>query len=80
MSFVVSGMGRGPSTKGMRHGPENRRLRPQPGEALRSHEAPIILESLYYNKDKEKALSKALNAVQNESRRNLRRGKKENTQ
>ena len=31
-----------------------------------------ILESLYYNKDKEKALSKALNAVQNESRRNLR--------
>ena len=25
-----------------------------------------ILESLYYNKDKEKALSKALNAVQNE--------------
>ena len=31
-----------------------------------------ILESLYYNKDKEKALSKALNSVQNESRRNLR--------
>ena len=31
-----------------------------------------ILESLCYNKDKEKALSKALNAVQNESRRNLR--------
>ena len=31
-----------------------------------------ILESLHYNKDKEKALSKALNAVQNESRRNLR--------
>ena len=31
-----------------------------------------ILESLYYNKDKEKALSKALNAVQNESRRNMR--------
>ena len=31
-----------------------------------------ILESLYYNKDKEKALSKALNTVQNESRRNLR--------
>ena len=31
-----------------------------------------ILESLYYNKDKETALSKALNAVQNESRRNLR--------
>ena len=28
-----------------------------------------ILESLYYNKDKEKALSEALNAVQNESRR-----------
>ena len=31
-----------------------------------------ILESLYYNKDKETALSKALNSVQNESRRNLR--------
>ena len=31
-----------------------------------------ILESLYYNKDKEKALSEALNAIQNESRRNLR--------
>ena len=31
-----------------------------------------ILESLYYNKDKEKALSKALNDIQNESRRNLR--------
>ena len=31
-----------------------------------------ILESLYYNKDKEMALSRALNAVQNESRRNLR--------
>ena len=31
-----------------------------------------ILESLCYNKDKEKALSKALNSVQNESRRNLR--------
>ena len=31
-----------------------------------------ILESLCSNKDKEKALSKALNAVQNESRRNLR--------
>ena len=31
-----------------------------------------ILESLYYNKDKKKALSEALNAVQNESRRNLR--------
>ena len=31
-----------------------------------------ILESLYYNKDKEKALSAALNDIQNESRRNLR--------
>ena len=31
-----------------------------------------ILEFLYYNKDKEEALSEALNAVQNESRRNLR--------
>ena len=31
-----------------------------------------IQESLYYNKDKEKALSEALNAIQNESRRNLR--------
>ena len=31
-----------------------------------------ILESLYYNKDKEKALSVALNAVQDESRRNMR--------
>ena len=31
-----------------------------------------ILESLYYNKDKEKALSRALNSIQNESRRNLR--------
>ena len=31
-----------------------------------------ILESLYYNKDKGKALSEALNAVQNEGRRNLR--------
>ena len=31
-----------------------------------------ILESLYYNKDKGKALSEALNAVQDESRRNLR--------
>ena len=31
-----------------------------------------ILESLYYNKDKEKALSKALNSIQNESRRNMR--------
>ena len=31
-----------------------------------------ILESLYYNKDKKKALSEALNSVQNESRRNLR--------
>ena len=31
-----------------------------------------ILESLYYNKDKGKALSEALNAVQNEARRNLR--------
>ena len=31
-----------------------------------------ILESLYYNKDKKKALSKALNAVQNEARKNLR--------
>ena len=31
-----------------------------------------ILESLHYNKDKEKALYEALNAVQNESRRNLR--------
>ena len=28
-----------------------------------------ILESLYYNKDKKKSLSEALNAVQNESRR-----------
>ena len=32
----------------------------------------LYYNSLYYNKDKEKALSKALNAVQNESRRNLR--------
>ena len=31
-----------------------------------------ILEFLYYNKDKKEALSEALNAVQNESRRNLR--------
>ena len=31
-----------------------------------------ILESLYYNNDKETALSKAQNSVQNESRRNLR--------
>lgn len=31
-----------------------------------------ILESLYYNKYKEKALSKALNSIQNESRRNMR--------
>ena len=31
-----------------------------------------ILESLYYNKDKGKALSEALNAVQDEGRRNLR--------
>ena len=31
-----------------------------------------ILESLYYNKDKGKALSEALNAVQNDSRRNQR--------
>ena len=82
MSFVVSGIPPGRSTKGTRHGPENRRLRPKLGEALCSHEAPAwtrredvenrILESLYYNKDKEKALSKALNSVQNESRRNLR--------
>lgn len=31
-----------------------------------------ILESLHYNKDKGKALSEALNAVQNEARKNLR--------
>ena len=31
-----------------------------------------ILESLHNNKDREKALSEALDAVQNESRRNLR--------
>ena len=31
-----------------------------------------ILESPYHNKDKEKALSVALNAVQDESRRNMR--------
>ena len=31
-----------------------------------------ILESLHYNKDKRRALSKALNSIQDEGRRNLR--------
>ena len=31
-----------------------------------------ILESLHYNKDKGRALSKALNSIQDEGRRNLR--------
>ena len=41
MSFVVSGIPPGRSTKGTRHGPENRRLRPQLGEARKAIEEAI---------------------------------------